>query len=130
MARPRKDTEETVRKLEEGAAMDCDVDEMCSLADISRDTYYRWIKEDKVLSDRLDKLRQEPFLKARRAIVKGVAENYGNAIDYMKRKKKVEFGDNMDVTSGNKPLPILTLDLNEIQSNNVNKKDNSTKEKD
>ena len=126
MARPRKDSEETIRKLEEGAALDCDVDEMCALANISRDTYYRWIKENPKLSDRLDKLRQEPFLKARRTIVEGLS-SYNNAMDYMKRKKKKEFGDNIDVTSdGDKITPIYGGKSNNIQGHDSNKEDIST----
>jgi len=98
--------ENTVRKLEEAFAIDASVSEACFFANISRDTYYRWVKENQELSDRFEALRNKPILKARKAVVDKLDESYQNAMDYLKRKRKKEFGDNLDVTSEHKQLPI------------------------
>ena len=124
VGRPTEKTPEIIRKIEEAAAMDCSIEEMALLANIHRATLYRWLKEDDEFSDRIAELRQTPFLLARRTVIKGIGEKYDNAMDYLKRKKKKEFGDNVDITSGNKPLPILTLS-NEIRTDDSDKQNNS-----
>lgn len=90
--RPTKINQETVRKLEMTASLDCTVSEMCFYADISRDTYYRWMKENKELSDRLTGLRNRPILKARQEVIKGLEGNPEFALKYLERKLPGEFG--------------------------------------
>jgi len=90
--RKPKINEKIVTKLEYAASIDCTVSEMCFHADISRQTYYRWIKEDKKLSDRLEALRSKPVLTAREAVTKGVKDNPEFALKYLERKKSAEFG--------------------------------------
>ena len=49
------------------------------------------------MKERMDNMRSDPFLKARRTIV----ENLGNpqyAFEYMKRKKKDEFSERAELT--------------------------------
>lgn len=100
----QKLTPETIAKLEQAFAIDATVDEACFYADISRETYYRWIKENLILSDKFERLRNTPILKARQTVVNKIGESYSNAMDYLKRKKKLEFGDNVDVTTNGKEL--------------------------
>lgn len=97
--RPTDKTPEVVRKIEEAAAMDCSIEEMAFFANIHRATLYRWLKEDKEFSDRIEELKNTPFLLARQAVIKGIQDNYQNAMDYLKRKKRKEFGDNVDLTT-------------------------------
>lgn len=126
-----KKTEEVVKKIEEAFAMDCTIEEVLVYADISKQTLYNWIKEDEKWKKRLDGLRAVPFLKARTTVIKGIEQNYQNAMDYLKRKKKLEFGDNIDMTSGGeKVIPIINLNNNDIQPDESNKKSNSTEEED
>jgi len=68
VGRPTEKTPEVIRKIEEAAAMDCSMEEIAFFANIHRATLYRWIKEDKELKDRIDELKQTPFLKARQTI--------------------------------------------------------------
>ena len=89
--------DETVKKLEEAFAIDASVEEACFYADITRQTYYNWIKENIDLAEKFDRLRQKPILKARQEVIKGL-NNYQNAMDYLKRKKKDEFSDRTEVT--------------------------------
>ena len=92
VGRPSKIDNDTVRKLELTASLDCTVTEMCFYADISRDTYYIWMKKDKQLSDRLTALRNKPILKARQEVIKGLDSNPEFALKYLERKLPEEFG--------------------------------------
>lgn len=95
--RPSKMTPETVMKLEEVFSLDGTVEEACFYADISRNTYYEWIKDNPALGDRFQALRQRPFLKARQTIVKNL-DTPQYAFEYMKRKKKDEFSERNELT--------------------------------
>jgi len=92
-----KFTDETINKLESVFSMDGTIEEACFYADIRTQTYYNWIKENPKLKERFDELRNKPILKARTRVMKGIDESYSNAMDYLKRKKKGEFGDNVDI---------------------------------
>ena len=124
-----KKTPETVKKLEEVFAIDGTVEEACYYADISKQCLYNWYEDDPKFKIKVDRLRQRPVLKARQEVIKGL-NCYSNAMDYLKRKKKLEFGDNVDVTSqGDKIQPIINLkDYGTFQGDNSNTEDNSTKE--
>lgn len=87
-----KFTESTIRKLEEAFAIDASVKEACYYADISTDTYYRWIKEYPELSYKLERLREKPVLKARQTVVKSL-DQPDYAFKYLEKKRKDEFGN-------------------------------------
>lgn len=109
----------TIKKLEEAFAMDCPVTEACLFANISTPTYYSWIKAEPELEKRFNTLREKPFLLARTTVIKGIKENYSNAMDYLKRKKRKEFGDNVDLTSeGNELQPVLVKFIDGEKQNN------------
>lgn len=93
VGRPTKLTPEVRAKIEEAAALDCSVEEIAYYADISRESFYRWLKEDPEFSDRIDKLRQRPVLKARTEIVKGLDNDKHFAMTYLTKKRGHEFGD-------------------------------------
>ena len=109
-------TPETIKKLEEVFAMDGTLEEACFYAEISKQTYYNWINENPELNERFDSLRQRPFLKARQTIIKSL-DNPDMAFKYMERKKRKEFGNNIDLTSDHKPLPLLGGQSNGISDN-------------
>lgn len=67
--RPTKLTDEVVKKLEETASIGASIEEACYYAGISRETYYKWLRKNPALSDRLSELRQRLPLKARQNIV-------------------------------------------------------------
>jgi hypothetical protein len=91
--RKTKDTPEMRQKIEEAAALDASVEEICFYADISHDTYYSLLKRDPKFSERIKALRQKPILAARQAAIKHSVDSYSSAMDYLKRKRKKEFGD-------------------------------------
>lgn len=91
-------TDDVVKKLEEIFLLDGTVEEACFFAGISKQTLYNWYKDNPKMQERMDALRNEPFLKARRTIVKNL-ENPQYAFEYMKRKKKDEFSERAELTA-------------------------------
>ena len=115
-------TDDTVNKLKEAFAIDASVEEACFYANISRQTYYNWVKDNKELGEEFDRLRQKPVLKARQEVVKGL-NNFDNALKYLERKKKSEFSLRQEVTGANgEPLilPSELIEKNEITSSSTN----------
>lgn len=95
--RPTKFTEVMRKKIDEAAALGCSDTEIALFCDISRVTYYAWLKEHPELVNRIEELRDRPMLKARKTIVDKLDESYSNAMDYAKRKRPKEFGDQVNV---------------------------------
>jgi len=58
-------TESTVQKLEEAFLHGCTDTEACLYADISRQTFYKWVSENPGFTDRKDTLKQSPIMRAR-----------------------------------------------------------------
>lgn len=88
--RPTKMTPEIRNKLEDAAALDASLEEMAYYAGIHRMTLYRWLKDDKELSDRVQELREKPVLRARQTINKALDDpNY--SFRYLERKRAKEF---------------------------------------
>jgi len=110
MARPTVITPEVIAKLEQAFAIDSTVEEACSYADISRDAFYDYLKKEPEFSDRIADLRQRPVLKARETIVKSLTDPH-HAFKYMERKRKSEFGPNVDVTSNGDKITFVPSEL-------------------
>ena len=84
---PVKLTKETIQKIEQVASMDGTIEEMCSYADISTQTYYNWMASFPKWKDRLERLRQKPVLKARSSVIRNL-DDPDLALRYLERKKK------------------------------------------
>jgi hypothetical protein len=91
-----KRTPETIKKLEDAFAIDATIEEACFYADITPPTYYSWVKKDPELLKRFEALRNQPVLKARQTIVKGL-DQIPVAQWYIGRKRPVEFADTTKV---------------------------------
>ena len=109
--RPPEFTDDVVKKLEESFSIDATVEEACFYANISRQSYYNNVKEGTALFDRFKALRERPVLLARQTAVSKITESYGNAMDYLKRKRKDEFSEQhrnmVDVTSGGEKIMAI-----------------------
>jgi hypothetical protein len=103
VGRPTVFTEEVIRKIEEVASLDGSVEEMAYYAGIHRDTIYAKLAEDKDFSDRIQHLKERPVLKARQTVVRSL-DDPNHAFKYLERKRKKEFGGNLDVTSGGETI--------------------------
>ena len=104
---PTKLTDETIVRLKELAALDASIPEMAFYCNVSKQTVYVWLKENPELNDEIERLRETPILAIRRAVVSKAVENYANGMDYLKRKRKKEFGDNVDVTSDGEKINFI-----------------------
>jgi hypothetical protein len=99
-------TPAVLRKIEECAALDASIGEICFYAGISRDTYQEYMKLHPEFSARIEELREKPVLAARQAVVKFSTQSYSNGMDYLKRKRNKEFGDKSETTV-RIPKPLL-----------------------
>lgn len=91
-----KMTPETIRKLETAFAIDATIGEACFYADISEDTYYRWIKEQPELSEKFERLRNNPVLIARQSVVSSMPNNPDISLKYLERKRRFEFATRVE----------------------------------
>ena len=130
VGRPTVMTPEVIAKLEQVFAIDGSVEEACSYAEIGRNSFYDYLKINPDFSNRIADLRERPVLKARQTAVNKIDESYSNAMDYLKRKKKLEFGDGIDVTSGGKPIPLLDYTKPNVRNNLGNEKDTGVNQED
>lgn len=97
VGRPTKLTPEVRKKIEEAAAIDASVEEICFYAGISKPTLYNWFKADPEFFNRIQALRQKPILAARQEVVKGITGNPSFALNYLARKKPAEFSEKTKV---------------------------------
>ena len=94
--RPTILSEEIVSKLEYCAAIRATITETCSYAGIARQTYYRWLEENSELSDRLDDLREKPFITARKTVIDNLSE-VPTAFKFLEKVKPEEFADSLNL---------------------------------
>lgn len=93
---PTKMDDAVVQKLEEAFSLDCTVEEACFLANISKQTYYNWIKSFPEQKERFDALRQKPIIKARTTVIASL-DDPDMALKYLERKKKDEFSTKQEI---------------------------------
>lgn len=93
-------------KLEQAFAIGCTDKEACGYAMISENQLYYYEKFNPEFQSKKAILKDTVILKAKQTVANKISESYSNAIDYLKRKKRDEFGDNVDHTSGGEKLPV------------------------
>ena len=84
--------------------MDGTDEEASCYADISTSSLSRYLKAHPKTREIRDRLKQRPILKARQIVMQRMSDSYQNAMDYLKRKKRLEFGDNVDLTSAGQKI--------------------------
>ena len=97
-----KMTEENIQKLREVFALDGTIEEACFYAGIAVSTYYNWIKVNPKLLEEFTALRNRPILAARQEVIKGIIGDKNFAFQYLKSKRRDEFGDRvkLDIVPG------------------------------
>ena len=101
---------------------------MALFAGISKSSLYNWLSSVDGLKERLDELKNEPFLKARRTLVNDL-DKTDTAKWYMERKKKKEFGANLDMTSKGESFGVIVLpDLTDVDGVEANEDDGQAAE--
>lgn len=114
-----KMSDDTIRKLEQAFAIGADVTKACAYADISHDTYYRWIKEKPELSERFSRLQEQPILKALQEVVKGMDNNPELALKYLERRWKDRYSTRVENTGADgedlKLTQIIVGDIKDLE---------------
>ena len=95
--RTTKLTPDTIRKLEEAAGVRLNVSESCAYAGISRDTYYDWMKRVTGLSDRLDDLRENPIIRAKRRIINQLDNDTNVSFRFLEKEKPEDYGERLKI---------------------------------
>lgn len=110
--RPTKMTPETVKKLDDAFLLGCTDEEACFYAEISKQTLYNYQDANPEYVDRKERLKQNPFFKARQSILSGITDSADIALKFMERKKKDEFGTKQNIEhSGNISIESVLNDL-------------------
>lgn len=102
-------TLEVIEKLEEAFLLGCTDVEACLAANISPATLYNYQEKNPEFVERKEQLKQNPVYKARKTVVNAITKDPRLAMDYLARKAKKEFGNNVDITSDGKQLPTPIL---------------------
>lgn len=103
---PYKMTPEIIGKLEQAFSIDATISEACFYAGIDDSTYYLWKKQNPEQFKHLEALRNTPILAARQTLTKAVQTDSDMALKYLERKRRDEFGRNLDLTSKGEQLGI------------------------
>lgn len=122
MANKSKLTPENRVKLQYAASIDASVEEMAYYCDVSRQTIYNWLEEDKELFDKIERLRANPVFTARQTVIDSL-EDPNHAFKYLSKKKKDEFADNLDLTTQGESLKEIN-----VVKNSYNKSSTQTSE--
>lgn len=115
-----KDVKSIMAKLEEAASIDASVEESLFYADISRDSYYRFLEANPDFRNRLLALREKPVMLARQTVVTKLKENYSNAMDYLSRKRKSEFSQRNEVTGKDGESIVIQISKEIAEKNAIN----------
>jgi hypothetical protein len=106
VGRPSKQDPETVTKLLAAFSRGYNVQEACIYACVSRETYYRWVKDDCVLSGRIEAARTGVSGRAKEIIVDAILNGDINAAKWwLERRAKREFGPDA-IENYEAPLPV------------------------
>ena len=91
--RPTKITPIIVKKLEEAYLFDCTDKEACFYADISPAALYMYQKRHPEFIERKESLKLNTGIKARKVFSEHAAKDPRYALDYLKKKRRDEYGD-------------------------------------
>lgn len=87
-----KEKPNQIERLRQAFAIGANVEIACRHAGIHKDTYYKWIKKDKQLSDEFDSIKDHPILKSLKAVVEALNQPQ-YAFRYLEKKLPEEYGE-------------------------------------
>lgn len=115
--RPTVVTSEVLGKLEQAFMWGCSNREACLYADISESTLYDYKAANPAFSEKIEKLKDNPKLKARMIVNKKLDDYDGETAKwYLERKARNEFSTKQETDNFNKNFNIdpNTLDKEKI----------------
>jgi type I site-specific restriction endonuclease len=106
--RPSSLTEEVVSKLEHSIMDGANITEACQVAGISRETYYKGLKENELFADRMTDAEEYPTKVAKKNLIERIKrKDVETSKWWLERKKKDEFSTRTEQTGANgAPLAI------------------------
>lgn len=125
--RPTKMTDKVVQKLKEAFKIWATTQEACYYANISKTTYYDWLKQNSEFSDEIADSKTYLIFQSKLAIANSIESwNSKTAIWYLERKLKNEFNMNYieeekDLTQKD-PLRERLLEMKREKDKNNKKK--------
>lgn len=109
IGRPTVMTPETIAKLEEAFLFGANDKEAYFLAGVSSSTFYAYCQENPDFSERKELLKEQVKVKAKMTIAKAIdAGDKALSQWYLERRDR-DFKPKSDLTSDDKPLPILNV---------------------
>lgn len=127
--RPTKMTEATLQKLEYAFSLGCPDKEACLYAGISPTTLYNYQEDHPEFVERKEQLKDNIIILARQTILEKVTDSYNNSMDYLKRKRREEFGDNVDLTTDGQKIQFsLVQEVAEKYATNGSAETDSAKQ--
>lgn len=106
--RPTKMTEETIKKLEDIFKNGANIQEACSYAGISKETYYNWLERDANNVTKMESAQYYPVIAAKNIVLQDIYrnKNVDSAKWYLERRAKKEFSLRQELTGEDgKDLP-------------------------
>ena len=111
-----KNKKEVLAKLEEAALIDAPVKEMCFYADISEDSYYRYINKNPEFRERIESLRQRLTLRSRQNIASQIETGNISLSQWMlERKRSKEFGETLNLRNDDEGSPDEKADAEALE---------------
>lgn len=93
-----KATEEHFKIIEDCLRLDYPIWEACAMAGISRDTYYKYYREDPDFALRMDRARQYPKMLARAAVMKRIFQGDSKtALRYLELRDKKRYNTDPNI---------------------------------
>ena len=100
--RPKSElTEDQLSKLKNAFLMDCSIGEACLYAEITYYAYNTHVKAHPEFAKEVSLWRNNPYLRARSSIMRGIESDPKLALAYMERKKRDEFSLKSETTFTN-----------------------------
>lgn len=102
---------DVLQKLHQAFSLGCSDEEASSFAEIAVSTLYNYQKKNPDFLEWKQQLKEKPILKARNTVVKNL-DDPKIALEYLKAKKKDEFGTRTEITGiDGTPLtpPIINI---------------------
>lgn len=117
----------SIKKLEEVFAIGGTDEEACFFANISMATLYNYQKKHPEFLERKEALKQRPILKARTTVVASLDDPI-IAMRYLEKKKRDEFGLNIDIrdTSQEEEADTAITKLNKLLQYARNSRNDTT----
>ena len=96
--RPPVITQAIVQKLERAFVYDSTVEEACVDAGISKQTYYNFCKDNPDFLDRIEQLRNAPYLVLRKRVIAAAEHDADLALKILERRRKTEWSTRSEIS--------------------------------